>query len=421
MSAEQSNIAVNALRLACHCKANSYSFSAATPLDSTFTDVRICQCTDCRLQTGNLASWFVRAPHKPFNPKYVPDTLKAYQVDTSLTHYFCRTCSSQLFRREDPPDGDGEPEFWIFIGCLDLPPDYRFKISHVEGIEEGSDGGLASWLPGVRYHGKNGVTLKDDDIRGLESSEDSAGSSGNAAGDGETEDDQLSDNGEDGAGRLRGECHCSNIELRLSRLADNNEYKPPLIYSDNTDLVIPYWTPQDQQPPIDHENPWWIRKAAPNSEHKRFLGGNCTCTSCRTISGTEVQSWIFVPTNCIHIILPNGESIPWPSRETLINGSDRRVNRIIGVYKSSPGDPGVIRGFCKKCGANIFWDGLTRRNFIDLSAGLFTINGTKQQEWIEWWTERVSYVEDTKGIAREDIGLLVETGIREWRKRSSFV
>ncbi|RVD89384.1 uncharacterized protein DFL_000395 [Arthrobotrys flagrans] len=400
MSEQQSN---ETLSLVCHCTANSYSFPITLPLDHNFTDIKLCQCTDCRLQTGNLASWFIRAPNKPFDPESLPETLTAYRISTSLTHYFCSICSSQLFRLEERQDGGYEAEFWVFTGCLKVPRDYQFKIRLVNGIDKGSDGGLASWLPGVEYYDTDGASFTDEVLWSSESPED------NLNGD------------EDSTGTLIGKCHCSNIELRLSRLTGSQEDKPPFVYSDNTDLVIPYWTPLDQQPPIDPVNPWWIRDGVPRSGLKRFLGGNCTCTSCRTISGTEVQSWIFVPTPSIHLVLPEGDTTPWPSRDTLVGGLDERLNSIMGIYQSTPGDPGVVRGFCKTCGANIFWDGLTRRNFIDLSAGLFTINGTKQKDWIEWWTHRVSYVEDTRGTSREDIGILLEKGLREWGERVSFV
>ncbi|KAK6519061.1 hypothetical protein TWF281_003750 [Arthrobotrys megalospora] len=388
------------LEVACHCGANTYKFPVNWPVDKKFTDIRLCQCSDCRLQTGNLASWLVRAPGRPFDPESTPETLTAYKISTSTTRYFCRVCSSQLFHRHikagsslsssegDTADSDG---FWIFTGCLKLPNKTQFRLGLVGFVDKTPDGGLASWLPDAEYTDSCGIKITGEHIKRLHSSRSTSS----------------------GTEKLQGGCHCSNIRLRLSRQTGKEEERPPFTFSDNTDLVIPHWTSAEQQPPIDWENPWWIRDQLPSLEGKRFLGGHCTCVSCRTIAGTEVQSWIFVATSCIELILPDGEVIQWPSRETLVRGLDKRLTNIMGIYQSTPGDPGVVRGFCKECGANIFWDGFTRKNLIDLSAGLFSIEGTKEREWIEWWTERVSFVEDTKG--RHDIGTLMERGLREWR------
>ncbi|KAK6347484.1 hypothetical protein TWF718_005325 [Orbilia javanica] len=409
------------MELTCHCGTNSYAFLVATPLENTFTDIKVCQCIDCRLQTGNFASWFVQAPNQPFDIQSVPTTLTAYKINATLTHYFCNTCSSQLFRWEQQQDSEPGAGFGLFTPCLKLPRNHRFTLNSVCSVERASDGIIASWLPGIKCYDTDGVSLTEEFIRGLESIDyplkgEISGNLGN-----KDEGDQSNASTDSHADELIGKCHCSNIKIQLSRPTGSQAEKPPFVYSDNTDLVIPNWTLIGQQPPIDNDNPWWIREGLNNSEAKRFLGGTCTCDSCRVIAGTEVQSWVFIPTPSIHLILPTGEIIPWPSRESLINGSDERVNEVMGIYKSTPGDPGVTRGFCKTCGANIFWDGFTRKNLIDLSGGLFTVNGTKRKDWIEWWTYRTSFVEDVKGTSREEIGLLLEKGLQEWRTRSSAI
>ncbi|KAK6334432.1 hypothetical protein TWF730_003646 [Orbilia blumenaviensis] len=465
---------VDDIRVACHCGANTYSFLVSTPLKRKYTQIKVCQCTNCRLQTGNLAGWYIQAPQRPFEPETPPASLTAYAVEDGLTHYFCNKCSSKLFRREENAS-QPEQEFWLFTGCVTIPTKARFQIGFICCVDRESDGGLAAWLPNVEYRDTKDAIITTEDMQNMESrldppiGQESEGSeerqvteeindrernrhsNANQITDGSQV--AFSDNGEDGdsdecrepssaprnsvdslgseanwcgedyAGRLMGRCHCMKVRLRLSRQKGAIEEREPYTIAGDTDLVIPYWSREHIRPtPSMDLTPWWTRESHPYYEGKRFLGGHCTCNSCRTIAGTEIQSWIFVPTRCIEILLPDGDVISWPTRQELSRGLDERLLDIIGFYDSTPANPaeGVhecTRGFCKKCGANIFWDSSERWNLVDLSAGLFSARGFKEQRWIEWWTNRVSYKEDPEGTPRQDIAILLEKGLKEWDER----
>ncbi|KAF3934731.1 hypothetical protein ABW20_dc0106783 [Dactylellina cionopaga] len=389
----------SALKVACHCGANNFSIPVALPLDrSKYANIHICLCDVCRLQNGTLAGNFVHAPSPPFDPESPPASLTVYTSSSFAARYFCSTCSSQLFFRYSLPEltSGASGGFYIATGCLELPPGEKFGIDYVGFVKNTQDGGIASWLPGEKIaRSFKQPYLTDEDIHALEA----------------TAVSQLDD-----PQHLEGHCHCEKVKIRLSRQTGKQEELPPHTFCSNTDLVIPDWTPEADKPPIDEKNPWWIRDALEPGKGKRFLGGLCTCFSCRTVAGVEIQSWLFVPTACVELTLASGETVPWPAREAFAN--DEKFKDIIGTYRSTPGDLGVLRGFCKTCGANVFWDGLnsaTRRNLIDLSAGLLSVRGVREESWIEWWADRVSYVEESDG--RHDIGRLVEKGLKEWKQR----
>ncbi|KAF3941918.1 hypothetical protein ABW19_dt0204472 [Dactylella cylindrospora] len=388
-----------AINTSCHCGANKYSFPVTLPLSKEFTDIHICLCNACRLQTGTPCGTFVKSPTAPFDPDLPPPpTIKVYKSSDIASRYFCKTCGSQLFFRYSLPElCSGESlGFWLASGSVELPEGEKFGIDYVGFVKETKDGGIAGWLidQGLKITRSFKGDLSSEDIQALEATAMSL------------EVPQS----------LEGRCHCSNIKITLSRQAGKPEELPPNTWSDNTDLVIPEWTPQEKKPPVDEKNPWWIRDALEPGMGKRFLGGLCTCNSCRKVAGVEVQSWLFVPTMCIQLTIPGTEETTgWPTRGELTD-LEGKWKDIIGVYQSTPGNPGVLRGFCKNCGASLFWDGLTRRNFVDLSGGLFSSRGVKEEGWVEWWTERVSYVED--GENRGPIGKLLENGLKLWKARS---
>ncbi|KAK6330416.1 hypothetical protein TWF696_003513 [Orbilia brochopaga] len=382
------------LKLACHCGANTYSFPVTLPLDKKYKDIHLCLCSDCRWQTGNVAGSFIHAPNPPFDPEGSPPaTLTAYKSSDVAARYFCSTCSSQLFLRYNIPEltQDTNNGFWLASGVVELPPGETFSVPEIIFGDSVGDGGMASLISDIKVCRTLEDALTPDDIAAKEKDASSL----------------------DVPQKLEGKCHCSSVKITLSRQTGQPEELPPNTFSSNTDLVIPNYTPADQQPPIDEKKPWWIRDEQVPGRGHRFLGGLCTCDSCRTIAGGEVQSWVFVPSVCIELTLPSGETVPWPGNEELAD--NKKYSGVIGTYKSTPGDPGVLRGFCRTCGANIFWDGLTRRNFVDLSAGLFTQRGVREEAWIEWWTERVSYVEDSE--RRHDLGKRLEKGLKDWKAR----
>ena len=84
------------------------------------------------------------------------------------------------------------------------------------------------------------------------------------------------------------------------------------------------------------------------------------------------------------------------------------------TYRSSDS---VTRVFCKGCGANVFWDGDARPAVVDVAVGLMDAeSGARAEEWLGWWTKRVSYEEEAlnKGLMN---GL--KNGLAAWGKKNN--
>ncbi|RYP15929.1 hypothetical protein DL765_005415 [Monosporascus sp. GIB2] len=66
-----------------------------------------------------------------------------------------------------------------------------------------------------------------------------------------------------------------------------------------------------------------------------------------------------------------------------------------GILKSYESTPGVLREFCPRCGATVFWHARWRPDLIDVSVGLFDApEGSRAEKWMDWWSERVSFIEE---------------------------
>jgi hypothetical protein len=153
--------------------------------------------------------------------------------------------------------------------------------------------------------------------------------------------------------------------------------------------MIPYHT-QDPQIPNPGNEVWWLR-----DNDKKYLAGTCACRSCRLTSGFEIQTWAFVPRSNIYFHISQ-----------LHDGSTTEKTQYFpldflalpsGILQSYESSPGVVREFCGTCGATVFWHDKWRPDLVDVSVGLFDASeGSRAENWLEWWTERVSFAEDAK-------------------------
>ncbi|KAH7029139.1 uncharacterized protein B0I36DRAFT_325119 [Microdochium trichocladiopsis] len=176
---------------------------------------------------------------------------------------------------------------------------------------------------------------------------------------------------------------------------------------------------------------------------KRYLAGTCTCRSCRLGCGFEIQTWAFVPRSNIFVVarqrgrgdhdrrilfpldfssLPGGGEDMQRGRQG--GGQENNENRnesvlqqaanpTTAVLKTYNSQAGVFREFCPTCGATVFWHNEERPDVIDVSAGLADLclpppkglsvgdenhsgsasAAARAEDWLDWWTERVSFFE----------------------------
>ena len=322
----------------------------------------LCHCSTCRHVSGVLCTSYARLPSTPGS---VSGLLK-YDGSSNLTRLFCGSCGAHVFAHLKAED------LWLLAtGVLERSADPVKFRAHV-WVGDTLDGGLSAWLP--KLDGEEMVRYKRGSQSGeLFSSEPSPRTVIQAM--------DL-----DNPAKLRGSCQCGGVQFYLTRPnATSKEATSPW-----PDLIAQYHTASPANPT---DVKWWLR-----ANNTKYLAGLCTCASCRRASGFDVQAWAFVPE--ANIVQQNET----PLNLTTAMGSLRR-------YESSKG---TYREFCGTCGATVFWHCDERPDVVDVSVGLLEgESGARVEEWLDWWTERVSFMQDARSEVL--VGGLVH-GLRAWGK-----
>ncbi|MCJ1338025.1 hypothetical protein MMC09_003309 [Bachmanniomyces sp. S44760] len=185
-------------------------------------------------------------------------------------------------------------------------------------------------------------------------------------------------------------CLCGGVGFTITR----PNARSSAFHSPWPDLIKPYHAdPGADSNPRDAK--WWL-----SSDATRYLAGTCTCISCVRSSGHDIQFWAFIPRT--NILLPDGSELNFknPNPEAM------------GTLKQYQSSSGVYRVFCAVCGATVFWHCDARPDLIDVSVGLMSGGGGDLlEDWLQWWTERVSFIEDAHNRAlANDLG----RGLRQW-------
>lgn len=195
-------------------------------------------------------------------------------------------------------------------------------------------------------------------------------------------------------------CHCRGVEFWIKPSGPESKDAR----SDFPDLMVPYHQVANAAKNLGNE-PWWLR-----DDEKRFLAGTCMCLSCRSASGFDITFWAFVPN--ANIFLDEECTQAFPAY------GPGRSNRYWGTMKAYKSSEGVTRTFCRRCGANVFWDGgkeKGREGLLDVAVGLLDARSdAKVEVLLNWWTERVSFEEDAvnKSLARA-----LGEGLKAWQER----
>ncbi|KAK8029856.1 hypothetical protein PG993_011147 [Apiospora rasikravindrae] len=315
--------------------------------------------------------------------------LRAYEATPHFTRYFCATCGCHMFwRHENAEVGPGKVTFAVATGVLlekadegvagdddsgkndrAAAPEQQYgRHINVAGTK---DGGLSIWMP---------------ELRGRAMEVYGHGGGGTAQ---EAQTMPVGASGSD-ADVLQGFCHCGTVSIRITR-PDASSRLPRSNYPD---LIVPYHTGSPCITNPDDEK-WWLRPSRDSSATTRYLAGTCACRSCRLTSGFEIQTWAFIPRSNIYLrvggAIPDLGSIE-DAYQPLDFAAPEGNKSVLQSYESSPG---VLREFCARCGANVFWHDKWRPDLIDVSVGLLDApEGVRAEDWLDWWTERVSFSED---------------------------
>jgi hypothetical protein len=202
---------------------------------------------------------------------------------------------------------------------------------------------------------------------------------------------------------IQASCICGHVQFHITR-PDERSRTPKSYFPD---LMIPYRV-KDPLVCNPDDVKWWLRSGSngdtshsDNEACTRYLAGLCACRSCRLTSGFELQSWTFVPRT--NIIFPTrsahtgsspgdapASDHPWVEADF----DDLHDWDVLKAYASSDG---VTREFCPGCGATVFWHDTARPELIDVSVGLLEWgdDGDGLGSWLDWWTERVSFAEES--------------------------
>lgn len=348
----------------CYCKAVQYTVEIPSP--DLPLPVHLCHCSICRYTHGTLCIFHSELP-QGVSPKFVApsslDVMTGYKhANAQAERFFCSTCGCHVGDRGlGVSDEGGSPvakDDWIVATSLfsEHGEDVFRVTTHC--FTEGSAGGsgLFTFLP--RLGGRE-----------LKVWNPGPGSNWWSAEIKDVPPRQEFDG--DGTEVLRAECHCGGISFTIPRPT-----RPAIA---NDPYLSGYVSPKD-----GHK---WIARLDP-------------CGDCRLQCGTLVTAWTFIPRAQIEPPMPPGLA-PFGTMKTFVSS------------------PGVLRGFCGRCGATAIYSCDERtpspeQQIVDVSIGLLrALEGILAEDWMTWRAGRLANVENAKKFAPEFVDSLGE-GLRTW-------
>ena len=348
------------LKISCACKAVSGSIDV--PTSSLPLPMTLCHCNICRHITGQLCVSVVFAP-KGSKELQIRGKPNSWNASSGLIRYFCGDCGTRLY--ETLPDR-GLTGFCT--GALHRAEGIVALQQHIFVVDT-KDGGLRDWLPDClaweEFHEISAQVPRGVDISSLTR---------------RTNTEQYEE-------KVHARCYCGGVQFDVSRPNEGSS----ALSSPWPDVIAPYHTQSSENA---DDVKWWLR-----ANGTRFLAGLCACNSCRIGSGYDIQAWAFIPKS--NILQANGESLDFS----------------MGTLKQYKSSRDTYREFCRTCGATIFWHCEERPDLIDVSVGLLDAeSGARAEDWLEWWTERVSFEEFAQN---KPLIASLSAGLKAWGKRKS--
>lgn len=326
--------------------------------------------------TGTLHLTIANLPESYAPAPDLVAKLTPFQFSKRLTQYFCSTCGTQMlaYVRHSAHDETKGARWDVMSGTLEQADDI-FELEAHDFVADTLDGGFADFFPTFKDKPVPrfaGFTNKSQELPLYWYS---------------SERPQIKPLPSD---RLHCYCKCGGVNFWITRPSERSKKA----LGAWPDLLIPY---HSNQPRIDH-TAWWLR-----DNGRKFLGGVCSCNSCRLDSGFEWIEWAFVPTVDIS------------------QDADGKVRFSVpfGTLKAYRSNHDVTRYHCGTCGASAFYQTDDRTDLVDVAVGLMDApEGARAETWLEFSTKRLSFREDALPRAR-DLTLAVEYGLEEFGKRKS--
>lgn len=351
------------------CLCRKVTLSVQLDAAADHSRLQLCHCINCRTTTGLLSAAYYPLQGEPTTL----DELQIYQESPHVSRFFCRTCGAHIFARVG-----SNGRYLVAAGVLVASDTPTVKeIEHWQTDDTG-DGGLSTFLPGWPSTQRCALYLGYETDSKEVADQTSSNTKQHAA--------NYLRASLDPQGNLRAQCHCKGIEFYITP-PDASSFQA---WSPWPDLLVPYHSKSSENP---DDIKWWLRDG-----NTKYLAGTCTCTSCRLGSGFPIQTWAFVP------------------RSNLLNADRSPLSFDRGTMQRYQSSPGVYREFCNRCGANIFWHNTGRPTIVDVSVGLLQGKGARAENWLEWATGRVSFIELA---VQKDLAGLLEAGLKEYERKNS--
>ena len=313
--------------------------------------------------------------HKPADLS----NLTKYNASENLTRYFCSTCSAYLFYETTGID----PHWSVSTGALERTEGI-VKVGYHAFLADTLDGGLSH-----HYRELNGVEIPRYEI-------EEGGKTlplGWKAESLLTKEEPPKAGSEDEE-RLNAYCHCKKISIYFTRAKQEEAGDP---------------------------SKWWLVKGKDDdpTSRVRFMSGHCLCTSCRTTSGSLIQSWVILPrVNAIDARTSLPVTFAFPKNANEPNKRPQGLKQ----YRSSEE---TSREFCGTCGASAFYWTKSAKNgrvtdvssedpeVINVGAGLLDQEemGSRAEGWC-FWFDKVIFGEqgtDKAGMQALEAGVKAAT------------
>ncbi|KAH6917787.1 hypothetical protein BKA70DRAFT_882 [Coprinopsis sp. MPI-PUGE-AT-0042] len=403
------------IRGGCHCRLNTFRVGFKTSRLPIEYD--LCHCSSCKHVTGQMAGSLVAVSNVfhhdadvPFHlGKGLDGNFVIYQTSQKANRYFCSVCSAHLFFEylaapASGEEGGGEAAIYVATGALEKA-DGVIVLGWHQWVEDSLDGGMADHFRAV-----NGQRLPRHTVE--------KGTPELPVG---WRDESL------GAAVRRDaltfSCHCKNIEFGITRPTPESK----LPYSGYPDFIYAHDTTHLSRTRNAEDCKWWLRPLN-SAQPTKYIAGYCACAYCRLASGSDVQSWAYVP--LVNIVDKNGKpirlakdvrdnlaevrdaveklgleetlNIPSPRRD-----SDPGTKRLPGL-KQYISSPGCYRESCSNCGATICAWKEGRPDLVCIATALVDEDqdGTRAEGWFEWHTDRVGFARNA--LSKVTIDALLE-------------
>ena len=348
------------------CLCGTFHTSISIPRVSVPLTGVLCHCNTCRHVSGVLCTSYACLPSAPHSL----NGLSKYEGSDECTRFFCGSCGAHVFAHLKSKD------LWLLAtGVLEGGADLvTFKANTWVG--ETRDGGMSAWLP--HLYGEEMVRYS----RGSQN--------GDLFQPQRTSKPMAKPEKQGAKSKLHASCHCGGVHFHITPPSSSSKDAA----SPWPDLLAPYHSTSSANP---RDVKWWLR-----ANNTQYLAGLCTCRSCRLASGFDIQAWTFVPG--VNVVLDT-------------NGKALDLSTAMGTLRRYESSKSTYREFCATCGATVFWHCDERPDLVDVSVGLLEAeSGARAEEWLEWCTERVSFIEDARDTVL--VGALVE-GLRAWGEEAS--